>query len=129
MEGVDLPDRCPADRRQPIPRDEPFLEEVFGAMCQNLFVLPGETFVDQARRWTDALGFTASLRPRDQQEWLGAADVTMKHFAAIYSLLMRKRSDIPRHRRAQHCQQFLIRAKAMHDARLRYELLRQTRTS
>jgi hypothetical protein len=117
-----------ADRRRyPIPRDEPFLEDLFAAMCRDLFMLPGENFVDQARRWTDALGFVASLGPRNQEEWLQAADVTVKHFAAIHSLLMRKRRDVPRHRRAQYCQDFLTCAKAMQDARLRYELLRQSR--
>jgi hypothetical protein len=126
---VNVPDHHPPDRRQRIPRDEPFLEALFGAMCRDLFVLPGETFVEQAQRWTEALGFTTSLGPRDQQEWLHAADVTMKHFAAIHSLLMRKRRDVPRHRRVQHSQDFLIHAKAMQDARLRYELLRQSRTS
>jgi hypothetical protein len=127
--GHHPPDRSPPNRHQPIPRDEPFLEALFGVLCRDLFVLPGETFVDQAQRWTDALGFVASLGPRDQPEWLQAADVTMKHFAAVHSLLMRKRQDVPRHRRVQHSQDFLVRAKAMQDARLRYELLRHSRIS
>jgi hypothetical protein len=97
-------------------------------MCRDLFVLPGETFVDRARRWTDALGFAASLKPRGQQEWLQAADVTMKQFSAIHSLVMRRRRGITRQRRAQHDRDFLAHAKAMQDARVRYNLLRQSRT-
>lgn len=117
-----------APRRQQIPADDPFLEALFSAICKNLFVLPGETFVDQARRWADALHFTAALRPRDQQEWLQAADVTIEQFSAIHSLVMRKRRDISPKQRAKHEQDFLEHAKAMQDARLRYDLLRQSRT-
>jgi head-tail adaptor len=117
-----------AGRRQPIPSDDPFLEALFGAMCRNLFVLPGESFVDQARRWTDALRFTAALRPRDQQEWLQAADVTIEQFSAIHCLVMRRRRDITAKQRSQHDRDFLAHAKAMHDARLRYDLLRKSRT-
>ena len=91
-------------------------------------MLPGETFVDQARRWTDALGFAASMKPRDQQEWLQAADVTMKQFSAIHSLVLRRRRGISRQQRARHDQDFLTHAKAMQDARLRYDLLRKSRT-
>ncbi|MDR3531510.1 MAG: hypothetical protein P4L90_13285 [Rhodopila sp.] len=123
----DLPP--PAEHPDPGPRDDPFLELLFAAMCRNLFVLPGETFVDQARRWTDALNFTADLKPRDQQEWLRAADVTMKQFSAIYSLVMRKRRGISQKQRMKHGQDFLAHAKAMQDARLRYELLRNTPTA
>lgn len=115
-------------RRQQIPPDDPFLEALFSAICRNLFVLPGETFVDQARRWTDALNFTAALRPRTQQEWLQAADVTIEQFSAIHSLVMRKRRSIPPKQRAKHEQDFLEHAKAMQDARLRYDLLRQSHT-
>jgi head-tail adaptor len=122
-----LRDRRNAPRRQQIPSDNPFLEALFSAICKTLFVLPGETFVDQVRRWTDALQFTAALRPRDQQEWLQAADVTIEQFSAIHSLVMRKRRDISAKQRARHEQDFLEHAKAMQDARLRYDLLRQSR--
>jgi hypothetical protein len=101
---------------------------LFGAMCRDLFVLPGESFVDRASRWTDALGFAASLKPRDQQEWLQAADVTMQQFSAIYSLVMRKRRGIARQQRSRYDQDFLVHAKAMQDARLRYNLLWKSRT-
>jgi hypothetical protein len=122
-----LRDQQNAPRRQQIPPDDPFLEALFSAICRNLFVLPGETFVDQARRWTDALHFTVALHPRTQQEWLQAADVTIEQFSAIYSLVMRKRRGIPPKQRAKHEQDFLEHAKAMQDARLRYDLLRQSR--
>jgi hypothetical protein len=115
--------------RQPVPPDDPFLESLFSAMCRDLFVLPGETFVDRARRWTDALGFAASLRPRDQQEWLQAADVTMKQFSAIHSLVLRRQRRLTRHQRARHDLDFLAHADAMQDARKRYDLLRQSRTA
>jgi hypothetical protein len=123
-----LRDQRPVPRRQRIPHDDPFLEALFSAICKNLFVLPGETFVDQARRWTDALHFTAALNPRDQQEWTQAAEVTIEQFSAIHSLVMRKRRDISPRQRAKHEQDFLAHAKAMQDARLRYDLLRQSRT-
>lgn len=105
------------------------MERLFGAMCQRLFILPGETFVDQIGRWTDALRFTGLLKPRDQQEWLRAADVTMKQFSAVHSLLMRKRKGITTRQRQKHSQDFLDRAKAMQDARLHYDLLRKSRAS
>ena len=41
---------------------------------------------------------------------------------------MRKRRDISARQRAQYEQDFLEHAKAMQDARLRYDLLRQSRT-
>jgi hypothetical protein len=123
-----LRDQQNIPRRQQIPPDNPFLEALFCAICKNLFVLPGETFVNQARRWADALCFTAALRPRDEQEWLQAADVTIKQYSAIYSLVMRKRRDVSAKQRAKHEQDFLEHAKAMQDARLRYDLLRQSRT-
>ncbi len=121
-------DQRNARRRPQIPPDDPFLEALFSAICKNLFVLPGETFVDEARRWTEALNFTAALRPRSQQEWLQAADVTIEQFSAIHSLVLRKRRDISTRQRAKHEQAFLEHAKAMQDARLRYDLLRQSRT-
>ncbi len=103
------------------------MERLFGALCGTLFRLPGETFVDEAARWMDALTFMAALQPRDEREWLVAADVTMKQFSAAHSLLMRKRKGISARQRLQHGQDFLDRAKAMHDARLRYDLLRTSR--
>jgi len=118
-----------ADWPPQTPRDDPFLETLFGAMCRNLLPLPGENFVDQAGRWMDALRFTASLKPRDSPEWLRAADVTMKQFSALYSLVMRKQKGITAKQRLRHDQDFLSHAKAMQDARLRYDPLRKSRAS
>ncbi len=101
------------------------MERLFGAMCRNLSILPGETFVEQAERWTVALRFAASLKPRDQQEWLRAADVTVKQFFAMYSLALRRRQDITAKQRHKYGQEFLLHAKALRDARLRYDLLRK----
>ena len=123
-----MSDQPDAPDGQQIPSDDPFLEALFSGICGHLFVLPGETFVDQARRWTDALRFTAALRPRNEQEWLQAADVTVEQFSAIYSLVMRKRRDISAKQRARYEQEFLDHAKAMQDARLRYDLMRQPKT-
>jgi hypothetical protein len=123
-----LQEKRPTSRPQPGPHDDPFLESLFATMCQNLFVLPGETFVDQARRWTDALQFTAALKPRNPREWLHASDVTMKQFSAIHSLVMRKRRGLSQKQRSRHDQDFLENAKAMQDARLHYDLMRKSRT-
>jgi hypothetical protein len=98
-------------------------------MCQSLLALPGENFVDQAGRWIDALRATALLKPRDRREWLQAADVTMKQFSAVYSLVMRKQRGLTAKQRLRYNQDFLLYAKAMQDARLRYDLLRKSRTS
>jgi len=125
---VNLRDQQPADRHYPVPPDDPFLESLFATMCRGLFVLPGETFIDQARRWADALRFTVALKPRDEQEWVRAADVTMKQFGAIHSLVMRKRRGITAAQRSLHDQNFLARAKEMQDARLRYDLLWKSRS-
>ncbi len=105
------------------------MERVFGALCATLFGLPGETFVDEAARWMDALTFMAALKPRNEREWLMAADITMKQVSAVHSLLMRKRKGVTATQRLQHGQDFLDRAKAMQDARLHYDLLRSSRAS
>ena len=97
-------------------------------MCRTIAVIPGESFVGQVQRWTDALRFTVSLKPRNEQEWLQAADVTMKQFSAVHSLSMRKKKGITRQQRLRHDQEFMAHAKAMQDARLRYDLMRKTKT-
>lgn len=126
-----MKDERPPSANQPShgPVDDAFLETLFGAMCRTLIPLPGENFVDRAARWTDALHFTASLKPRDRNEWLRAADVTMKQFSAVHSLVMRKRKGITPKQRLRYDQDFLTHAKAMQDARLRYDLLRKSGTS
>ncbi len=117
----------PADWPDPGPQDNLFLETLFAAMCRNLFVLPGETLVDQAHRWIDALRFAASLKPRDEPEWLQAVDVTTKQFSAIHSLVMCRRKGVSQKQRLRHDQDFLINVTAMQDARLRYDLMRKSR--
>jgi hypothetical protein len=121
-----LPDQAQAPRRSQIPADNPFLEAVFAAICDKLYVLPGETFVDQARRWTGALAFAAALKPRSPQEWLQAADVTITQYSAIQCMVMRKRNDISAKQRTKLERDFIAHAKALQNARRRYDLLRDS---
>ncbi len=109
----------------PVPQDNPFLEHLFGAMCRNMPALPGEAFPDQAERWTDALRFAAALDPRDQTEWLRAADVTVKQFTAVYTLVLCRRPDTPEKQRQKYGRVFLRQCQVLRDARLRYDLLRK----
>lgn len=97
-------------------------------MCRNLSALPGESFVGQLGRWDEALRFAASLEPRDQQEWLRAADVTVKHFFAAYILVLRDGQGITAKQRQKHDQDFVFQMKALKDARLRYNMMRKTRS-
>jgi hypothetical protein len=97
-------------------------------MCQTLTALPGESFVDRAQRWIEGLRFTAGLQPRDQQEWLQAADITTKQFGAVYSLVMQRRKGATARQRAKFGQDYVFQIKAVHEARLRYDLLRSSRT-
>jgi hypothetical protein len=113
----------------PGPADSPFLEVLFATLCQSLVVMPGETFVDQVRRWDAALSYTAALHPRDKQEWLRAADVTIKQFSAIHSLAQRKRRGISQKQRSQYDHDFLVHAAAMQDARLRYDMAWKSRAA
>ncbi len=117
----------PASRPSQDPQDDPFLESLFSAMCRNLSAVSDETFVDQVRDWLDAWHFTVSLKPRDQQEWLQAADVAMNQCFAVHSLVMREKKGTTAPQRMRHNQDFLAYAKAMRDARLRYDLLRRSR--
>jgi hypothetical protein len=95
-------------------------------MCQNLVTLPGEAFVYRVRRWTQALRFTAALKPRNEQEWMQAADVTTKQFCAVYSLVMRRHKSNSPKQRLKHGQDYLVHVKAIREARFRYELLRKS---
>jgi hypothetical protein len=116
----------PAGRPAPVPRDDPFLELLFGTMCQSLLALPGESFAARAGRWTDALRFTATLKPRNQQEWLHAADVTTQRYSALYSLVMQRREGATAKQRLKHGADFLRQVQAVHRAQRRYDLLRNT---
>ena len=109
------------------PQDDPFLESLFSTLGRSLFALPGETFVDQVRRWMNAWSYTVSLKPRNRPEWLQAIEVTTYQFAAVYSLVLRKRKGISQKQRMRYGQDFLTAIKAMTDARMRYDLLRTSR--
>jgi hypothetical protein len=101
-----------------------FIELLFGGVCQYIPERPGESFVQRARRWTDALASMVSLQPRTEQEWLQAADVTTKQHIALHSLeLLRRTGGSPKRQRA-HATAFVMQVKAMEDARLRYKRLR-----
>jgi hypothetical protein len=118
----------PAERPDPVgPRDDPFLEKLFAALCEQIFVLRGETFFDQANRWTHVLDFMASLGPRKQPEWLLAADVTLKQFRALHSLTLYRAKGVTSRQRLKHGRDFIARAKGMQDAMVNYELLRNPR--
>jgi hypothetical protein len=105
------------------------MELLFASMCQNIRALPGETFVDVAGRWIAALRCAASLQPRDQAEWLRAADVTMAESFAGYSLVMRDRQGISAKQRLKHENDLVVHTRAMRDARLRYDRLRTSRAA
>ena len=109
--------------------DNVFMELLFAAMCRNIRALPGETFVDVAGRWIAALRYAASLQPRDQPEWLRAADVTMAESFVVYSLVMRDRRGISAKQRQKHENDLALHTRAMRDARSRYDRLRESRTA
>ena len=112
-----------------VPQDDPFMERLFAAMCRNVPALPGDTFVDEARRWIAALNCAASLKPRDQAEWLQAADVATQQFFAVYSLVMQQLETTTSKQRLKHAQNFVLHQQAMRDARHRYDLLRKSRAA
>lgn len=108
----------------PSPPDDHFVELLFGGVCQHIPERLGETFAQRARRWTEALTFMVALRPRSEQEWLQAADVTTKHFNALHSLALYQRKSGSAKQKLAHATAFVMHAKAMEDARLRYDQLR-----
>jgi hypothetical protein len=115
------PDECPDPAE---PHDDPFLERLFETMCKYIYVLRGETFVDQARRWTEALRFMAAMKPRTEQEWLLAADVAMKHLFALHSLALGRAKGVGMKARMRHGKDFIAHARTMHAAQLHYDLMR-----
>ena len=104
--------------------DEVFVELLFGGVCQHIPERRGETFVQRARRWTEALAFLVGLEPRTEQEWLQAADVTTKQFNALHSLELYRRKGTSPKQQLAHAKAFVLHAKAMEDSRSRYDLLR-----
>jgi hypothetical protein len=126
-----LKNQQPSFAEQPEPEspDDLFMEQLFSAMCQNILALPGEIFVDEARRWVAALNCAASLKPRTQPEWLRAAEVTMAQFYAVYSQVMRDWPGISAKQRLSHGEDVVIHTRSMRAARLRYDLLRNSRAA
>jgi hypothetical protein len=115
----------PRERPDPAePRDDPFLERLFATMCKHIYVLRGETFVDQARRWLDTFTFMAALQPRTEREWLLASDVAMKHLFAQHSLALGRARGVRMKQRMQHGKDFIAHARTLHAAQLRYDLIR-----
>lgn len=107
---------------QPPPVDDPFLERLFGVMCQHIPVRRDESFVGQARRWCDTLQFMAALQPRTSAECLLAADVAMKD-QFVQETLARGKGPAGRRRR-QQSREFILRTQDLHDAQMEYSLLR-----
>jgi len=122
----DPPGKQPAEPPPP-PVDDPFLERVFSVMCQHIPLYPGETFVDQVRRWFDTLHFMAELRPRTGAECLLAADVAMKDRFVQETLAHGK--DLNGRRRQQQGHEFILRTQELHDAQLGYSLLRSRKVA
>jgi hypothetical protein len=106
------------------PEDDPFLERLFATMCRHVYVLKGETFVDQVRRWLDALSFMGALKPRTEHEWLLASDVAMKHLFALHSLALGRGKGVSIKQRLKHGREFIAHARTMHAAQLHYDMMR-----
>jgi hypothetical protein len=106
------------------PRDDPFLERLFATMCDHIYELKGETFVDQVRRWTETLGFMAALKPRTEHEWLLASDVAMKHLFALHSLALGRGKGVRMKQRLKYGRDFIAHARTMHAAQQHYDLIR-----
>ena len=118
--------RPPPDE-QPEPmgsQDDGFLERLFATMCRHICALPDETFVDQARRWADTFRYMAALNPRPKREWLLASDVAMQQVFAQHSLAMGRAKGVPLKRRLAYGRDFIAHARTLHEAHLRYDLLR-----
>ena len=127
--SITLDNHLPRPADGPEPQDDPFMERLLRAMCQNIPALPGETFVDEARRWVALLQATASLKPRDHPEWLRAADVTMAQFFTVHSLVMQKRPGTSARQQMKRGQDFALHTRAMLEAKVRYDRLRKSRAA
>ena len=110
------------DGRPPPPVDDPFLERLFGVMCQHVPIRPDDHFVDLVRRWYETLQFMAALRPRTGSECLLAADVSMKN-QFVLAALARGRTPSARRRRMQS-KAFIEATRELNDAQLQYEVVR-----
>ena len=114
--------------QSPNPRnfqDNPFIEGLFESVCNKIYVLRDETFVDQARRWTQALSVMSKLQPRTRHEWFLAADVTIMQFSALHSLALCQRRGIAAKTKQKYWLEYIARTQEMQDAMLRYKRLQK----
>ena len=120
----------PSDER-PDPQsfqDIPFIEGLFESVCSKIYVLRNETFVDQARRWTQALSAMTKLQPKTRHEWFLAADVTIMQFSALHSLALCQRRGIAAKTKQKYRLEYIGRSQDMQDAMLRYKRLQKRST-
>ncbi len=106
-------------------QDNPFIEGLFESVCNKIYVLRDETFVDQARRWTQALSVMSKLQPRTRHEWFLAADVTIMQFSALHSLALCQRRGIAAKTKQKYWLEYIARTQEMQDAMLRYKRLQK----
>ena len=110
-------------------QDNPFIEGVFESVCDKIYVLRNETFVDQARRWVQALAAMTKLQPRTRHEWFLAADVTVMQFSALHSLALCQRRGIAAKTKQKHRLEYIARIQEMQEAVLRYKRLQKRSTT
>ena len=116
----------PDDRPDPQSfQDIPFIEGLFESVCNKIYVLRHETFVDRARRWTRALSAMTQLQPKTRHEWFLAADVTIMQFSALHSLALCQRRGIAAKTKQKYRLEYIGRVQAMQDAVLRYKRLQK----
>ncbi len=106
-------------------QDNPFLEVLLAAVCKSIPIRRNESFVDQVRRWTEALAAMTALQPNTRYEWYLAADVAMKQLIALHSLALYQRKGVTGKAKQKHGLDFISQTKAMQDALLRYDLSRK----
>lgn len=124
------PSRSAGQRPEPpLFADNPFLEILYDSVCRELHVLPGEDFVEQVRRWCNALRVMDDLKPRTRHEWFLAADVTIKQFDALHSLIEYQRESPKSRTRMKSGMAFVAKTKTMQDALNHYESLRKASDS
>lgn len=117
---------CAPDEEPPPPVDDPFLERLFGVMCEHIPARREDTFVDRVRRWYETLRFMAELHPRTSAECLMAADVSMKNQFVLETL--ERGRDAKGRQRLMRSREFIDRARDLHEAQLQYDLLRNRPT-
>ena len=119
----------PDDRPDPASfQDDPFLEVLLEMICRDIYVLRGETFVDQARRWTEVLRVITELDPRNRHEWFLAAEVTRMRFAALHSLALYEAAREGTKIKRKHGLTMATRTLEMQETMRRYERVQKLRT-